>query len=91
MAMTSKCEGCGQQVSVSPRARMMHYQDECRAHVKVPPQVANTCTWEADYEGIWNTLCGDNFVFNDDGPEAHGFKFCPYCGKPLIQVKPAPE
>lgn len=90
MAMTSPCPKCGEQTSVSPNARMRHYS-ECGKPVEVPPEIANACTWEPDDDGVWNTSCGNAFVFNDDGPDANGFKFCPYCGKPLAQVKPASE
>lgn len=76
MAMTSLCPECGEPASVSPRA----------------PEIANLCTWENDEEGIWHPLCdrdGKNqFCFTDDGPEGNGFKFCPFCGRPMVEVKP---
>lgn len=30
------------------------------------------------------------FEFADDGPKANGFKFCPYCGKKLVEHKVKP-
>ena len=41
-----------------------------------------TCNWYQDDEA-WKTTCKNAFVFNDDGPSANGFAFCPYCGMPL--------
>ena len=32
---------------------------------------------------IWETGCGELFVFEADGPAENGFKYCPYCGGPL--------
>lgn len=60
-------------------------QNEC-GMIEVPPELAHSCTWEPDDDGIWNTTCKKQFVFNDDGPHENGFKFCPYCGKPLEAV-----
>lgn len=39
------------------------------------------CVWD-DEEG-WPSTCGECFYFEDGGPKENGFKFCPYCGKPL--------
>lgn len=83
MATTEPCQKCGEHVSTAAP-----FQHNC-GMVEVPPEISNSCTWESDDDGIWNTACGQAFLFNDDGPTANGFKFCPYCGRPLIQVKPA--
>lgn len=62
-----------------------------REMIPMPP--SHPCVWEEDEDGIWAASCdpsGQNyFVFNEDGPEANRFEFCPYCGRPLIEVKPA--
>jgi len=46
------------------------------------------CTWAEDSDGVWNASCppvGDHsFCFTEAGPTENGFKFCPYCGKPLV-------
>jgi hypothetical protein len=49
-----------------------------------------TCTWKLeDYEeGVWQTECGNAHVFEDGDPTDNQYKFCPYCGKALIE---APE
>ena len=47
------------------------------------------CWWEADEDENWDTTCVNKFVFIDDGPIANGFRYCPYCGKPLVEVRPA--
>jgi hypothetical protein len=41
------------------------------------------CEWNDDDEGMFETECGNAFVFNDGGPADNGFRFCPYCGKPI--------
>lgn len=48
------------------------------------------CEWIDSHEDGWTTDCGNAFVFNDEGPTENGFKFCPYCGKPL-EVAPFGE
>jgi len=42
----------------------------------------NHCSWHVEEDGcdIWQTGCGNAFVFNCDGPAENGFEFCPYCG-----------
>lgn len=51
---------------------------EARAAIPKP------CTWRQDDDGLWQTDCKNTFVFNDDGPEANGFRVCPYCGGQLV-------
>ena len=41
------------------------------------------CEWNDDDEGMFETECGNAFVFTDGGPADNGFRFCPYCGKPI--------
>lgn len=48
---------------------------------------AERCSWVQDSDGTYNSSCGGAFVFNDDGCEENGFKFCCYCGKPVSEVK----
>lgn len=41
------------------------------------------CVWtEVEH---WESACGYAFIFNDDGPVDSNWKFCPKCGKPLIE------
>lgn len=47
------------------------------------------CTWNEDADGVWFSCDapegGRNaFTFEVGDPEDNDFKFCPYCGKPLI-------
>lgn len=47
-----------------------------------------TCTWAIDDvggESMFETSCRNSFEFNDGGPLANGFKFCGYCGKPIVE------
>ena len=46
----------------------------------------STCLWVPDKDGIWTSECNHKFFFDTDGPHENGFKFCPYCGKPLEAV-----
>lgn len=39
-------------------------------------------TWYADY---WQTECGNEHQFINDGPIENGYKYCPYCGKTVIE------
>ena len=53
-----------------------------------------TCTWTEDDDtdnSIWDTACGEAFVFTDGGPEDNDIRFCCYCGKKLVAVHYEPE
>jgi hypothetical protein len=43
------------------------------------------CVWDQDNDGVWETTCNQMFVFNDDGPIANKFKWCPFCGWKLVE------
>lgn len=43
----------------------------------------NACEWKIDDDGIWQTGCGEFFVFEADGPAENDFHFCPFCGQKL--------
>jgi hypothetical protein len=51
--------------------------------VTTPP----ACRWTEDEDGVYDTDCGNKFMFTDDGPVANKMRFCGYCGKPLKEVK----
>jgi len=56
---------------------------------------AKCCTWTEesghDYSGVWNTSCGEAFVYEHATPAENGARFCQHCGNP-IEFKPyAPE
>ena len=48
------------------------------------------CTWTRDSgwdaEDVWETACGEAYVFLDGGPADNKMRFCGYCGK-LIDVR----
>ena len=48
------------------------------------------CTWTATNCEQWETSCGNEYEFYDDGPYENGFRYCPYCGK-RIEEKPLTE
>ena len=42
------------------------------------------CRWVLDsFNGYHYTDCSHAFIFNEEGAEENGFKFCPFCGKEL--------
>lgn len=42
------------------------------------------CVWTYDFhDDLWNTACGECFVFEDGTPLSNNQKFCGYCGKPI--------
>ncbi len=47
------------------------------------------CCWTMDehYDlEYWESECGDMFGFEESGPIKNNFKFCPFCGKKIIEV-----
>lgn len=50
----------------------------------------DTCTW-TENDGFWETGCDDSFHFEDyTPPTPNNFRFCPFCGKPLIEHPETP-
>jgi len=45
--------------------------------------VEAVCEWDQDSDGTWQTSCGHEFQFIDDGPEENQAFFCLYCGGKL--------
>jgi hypothetical protein len=45
------------------------------------------CTWSEDEDGLWWTACKEIHEFFDGTPIKNGYKYCPYCGKPLKEVE----
>jgi len=45
------------------------------------------CTWSEDEDYVWMTSCHESHIFFDGTPIENGYKFCPYCGKPLKEVE----
>lgn len=45
------------------------------------------CHWFYDeHDEMFNTDCGQSFVFFGGGPRENGFRFCPYCGDTIPQA-----
>lgn len=45
------------------------------------------CLWKFDdLDGIYESGCGRNFFFETGTAEENGFKFCPFCGKELMNA-----
>lgn len=38
--------------------------------------------WDADY---WDTQCGEAFTLLEGTPLENKMKFCPYCGRKLVE------
>lgn len=52
-------------------------------------QVDSECTWTYDdVHDKWDTGCDNEFRLIDGTPTGNGFRFCAYCGKPIIEVTP---
>lgn len=77
----SDCE-CGGTIALGPDAS--NRCDRCGAGVFSFSH--KPCAWTVEEDGLWNTGCGNAFLFEVEGPHENGFKFCPYCGKPLEAV-----
>lgn len=47
-----------------------------------------TCTWkDIQYDSdTWETDCGELWCLYEGTPEENRMKFCPYCGKKILQV-----
>ena len=45
------------------------------------------CKWEETQDGNWETECGNLFIFELGTPTENRFKYCPYCGKQLTEIR----
>jgi len=49
------------------------------------------CTWAQETYGdvehnVWEPSCGNPaWVLDDGSPAENGMKFCPFCGRPLVE------
>lgn len=41
------------------------------------------CVWKPDDDGVYETTCGQAWVFEDGTPKENHARFCPYCGRTL--------
>lgn len=53
----------------------------------------NFCEWHLDDDemDLWESACGEAWCFMEGDPKLNGMKFCPYCGKTLVQRAIEPE
>jgi hypothetical protein len=48
---------------------------------------SKTCAWTQDeWDGSWDTACGNKHQFTDGSPRDNDHAFCPYCGGKLEVV-----
>ena len=52
---------------------------------KAETQVVQFCTWSEDEDGNWDTSCDEKWILTVGGPKDNGMKFCPVCGKRLLE------
>lgn len=45
-----------------------------------------TCVWRQNEDGYYDTACDQAFVMESGTPGENGFRFCCYCGKPLVEA-----
>ena len=57
---------------------------ETRAMAKPNPK-SKYCVWKPDEDGIYDTECENRFEITEGSPRDNKFKFCPYCGKKIIE------
>ncbi len=44
------------------------------------------CQWKFDQDYFkWDTDCGNAHQFMDEGPKANHYKYCPYCGRKVME------
>lgn len=44
------------------------------------------CKWQSDEDGVYETDCGNSFVFDTDNATDNGVRFCFYCGRQIIDI-----
>ena len=47
--------------------------------------MGDKCEWQQDENGVWETNCGNLFEVTEGTPYENDLKYCPYCGKHLVQ------
>jgi hypothetical protein len=66
------------------KERVAHGQTQRLLHAMQPE-----CKWTEDADGNWFTGCGEAHVFYTGTPMNNGYRWCPYCGKKVAEVKQA--
>ena len=48
--------------------------------------MSETCTWTFDdFDCYYTSECDEGFYFTE-GPRESNFKYCPYCGRIIVEV-----
>lgn len=72
-------------------AALAVYEDEpylCNAdNEKVCRECDGGCIWIWTDDGMWETECNEAFSFTTGDPKENDMKYCPYCGKKIVQVE----
>lgn len=50
-----------------------------------------SCEWTEDADGNYWTSCANAFQMTTGTPAENDFKFCPFCGRSLVEVPFAEE
>lgn len=45
----------------------------------------DTCQWEENEDGVWETECDNTFKFICATPAENEFEYCPFCGKVILE------
>jgi len=43
------------------------------------------CVWDETEDGDWESSCGRVFTLFIDGPRANDYRYCPGCGRPIVE------
>lgn len=54
---------------------------------------ADVCTWDQDGDDsdVWATDCSHYFSIIEGTPAECGFRYCCYCGRPLVESPHTPD
>ena len=44
------------------------------------------CEWKEDFDGEWNTTCGNSFYLSEGKPSENLMLYCCFCGALLDEV-----
>jgi len=71
----------------SRRGRFVEFEEVKTVIGQYIVDISKPCEWRYDEDdGSWDGACGAKWRLEDAGPTDHGMKFCPCCGKPLVEI-----
>ena len=69
---------------------MAELHNDVELVIRAAPQPAaqaqeDACNWSLTYDdsGVWESSCGEEWIFIDGGPAENSVRFCHGCGKPV--------